>query len=171
MSEPQLAVVPPPDWRGQFVEAMSGLVLVHGTPRAWLRVLGWMIVCDPDEQPASSIQGALGLSAGTVSVAVRGLADAGLLERVNRPGDRRIYHRINTHGWERVLEARFRALTEMRELADQAIAASGGGDERLSDMRDTIAKVEEGVHALLRERRERPGDAGAPGPRPIRGNA
>ncbi len=171
MSETGLVAVTSGDWREEFVEAMSSLALVHGTPRAVRRVLGWMVVCEPMEQTAFAIQEALGLSAGTVSVTVRLLADAGLLERVTRPGDRRVYHRINTNGWERVLETRFAALTEMREVADRAIEASGGGDEdgRLKEMRDTFATVEDGVRRLLRAREAR--DDVAPGTTPIRSNA
>jgi DNA-binding transcriptional ArsR family regulator len=169
VSETGLVAVPPPTWRGEFVEAMADLALVYGTPRAVRRVLAWMVVCEPEEQTAFAIQDALGLSAGTVSVTLRLLVEAGLLERVTRPGDRRVYHRINVNGWVRVLEERFRAITEMREVADRAIDASGGGSGRLVDMHDTLAAVEVGVHRVLRECRAR-NDAAAGATR-IRGNA
>jgi DNA-binding transcriptional ArsR family regulator len=171
VSETGLLAVPPADWRSQFVEEMSGLALVRGAPRAVLRVLGWMVVCEPEEQTASEIQEALGLSAGTVSVAMRTLGDAGVLERVSRPGDRRVYHRIFRDGWVRILEQRFRALSELRDLADRAIAASGGDDVRLVDMRDTFATFETGVRTLLRQRGARGADPPVPGTTPIRGNA
>lgn len=58
------------DWRHRFVEDMGGLVLVHGAPRALMRVLGWMVVCEPAEQTATDVQDTLGLSAGSVSTAV-----------------------------------------------------------------------------------------------------
>lgn len=156
------------DWRLRFVEDMGGLVLVHGTPRAVMRVLGWMIVCDPPEQAARRIQEGLSLSAGSVSTALRTLCEVGVVEKVARPGDRRIYYRVSSPGWERVLESRFRALTEIRRVADRALDAAGGeADDRLSEMRDTYALMEEGVKELLRLSLER--NAGTPaGTTPLR---
>jgi DNA-binding transcriptional regulator GbsR (MarR family) len=139
-------------WQRDFAQKMGDLVLVDGTPRAVMRVLGWMVVCQPSEQTAADIQAELGLSAGSVSTAVRKLGELGLLEGVTRSGDRRTYHRLREHGWERVLERRFRDLGEMRDLADSAIdAARGDSDERLHEMRDTYALMEEGFASLLRQ--------------------
>jgi DNA-binding MarR family transcriptional regulator len=144
------------DWRRRFVEDMGGLVLVHGTPRAMMRVLGWMVVCDPPEQTAGDIQEELSLSAGSVSTSVRMLGDVGLLERAVRPGDRRTYYRLCDDGWEKVLEGRFRAFNEMRCVADRALdAAVGEADDRLVVMRDTWAFMEVRSEALLRDSRER----------------
>jgi DNA-binding transcriptional regulator GbsR (MarR family) len=145
------------DWRRDFAREMGGLVLVEGTPRAVMRVLGWMVVCQPSEQTAAEIQEELGLSAGSVSAALRMLGQLGMLERVTQPGDRRTYHRLSAHGWAHVLERRFRGLGQMRELADSAIdAAAGDSDERLLEMRDTYALMEEGVMCLLHESLRRP---------------
>ena len=171
MNDTGLLAVPPPDWQSQFVEEMSSLALVRGAPRALLRVLGWMVVCEPAEQTAADIQQALDLSAGTVSVAVRTLGDAGVLERVSKPGDRRVYHRFCRDGWVRILEQRFRALGELRDVADRALAASGGGDVRLVDMRDAFATFEADVRSLLHQHGARTGRPPAAGTTPIHGNA
>jgi DNA-binding transcriptional regulator GbsR (MarR family) len=158
-----------PDWRLRFVEDMGGLVLVHGTPRAVMRVLGWMIVSEPAEQTAPQVQEELSLSAGSVSTSLRTLCEVGVVERVARPGDRRIYYRVCSQGWERVLESRFRAFTEMRRVAERALAASGGdADDRLYEMRDTYALIEEGVKDLLRVSLERNAPVVAPGTTPLR---
>jgi DNA-binding transcriptional regulator GbsR (MarR family) len=144
------------EWRQRFVEEFGGLILVYGTPRAVMRVLGWMLVSDPPEQTAQEIQEALTLSAGSVSAAVRTLGEVGMLERVARPGDRHIYYRVCAHGWERVLEGRFRAITELRRVADRALQGAGGeSDWRLQEMHDTYSHMEAGVARLLRESLER----------------
>ncbi len=154
------------DWRTGFVEDMAAFVLVNGTPRAVLRVLGWMVVCEPPEQTASDIQENLALSAGSVSAAARSLCDMGMLERATRPGDRRIYYRLREHAWEKALAARFRVLTEVRRVAERAIDAAGSdADERLIEMRDTYALVEAGVDELLCHNRERTGGESAAGTR------
>jgi DNA-binding transcriptional regulator GbsR (MarR family) len=160
---------PTDDWRLRFIEDMCGLVLVQGTPRALMRVLGWMIVAKSPELTAPQIQEELTLSAGSVSTSLRTLTEVGILERVTRPGDRRIYYRLCSQGWERVLEARFRGLTEMRQVADRALDAAGReADDRLVEMRDTYAFMEAGVKDLLRVSLER--NAGAPtaGTTPLR---
>jgi len=144
----------PADWQRGFAEAMGGFVLVEGTPRAVMRVLGWMVVCQPREQTAADIREGLGLSAGSVSAAVRTLSELGMLEHVTRPGDRRTFHRLREHGWEQALALHFRTLGELRRLADSAMDAAGGdADERLLEMRDTYALMEDGVTSLLRESR------------------
>jgi DNA-binding transcriptional regulator GbsR (MarR family) len=148
-------------WRLRFVEDMGGQVLVHGTPRAVMRVLGWMIVCDPPEQTAGRMQTELSLSAGSVSTSLRTLCEVGIVEKVARPGDRRIYYRLSSPGWERVLESRFRVFTELRRVADRALHAAGDeADDRLHEMRDTYALMEEGTRELLRQSLER--NAGTP---------
>jgi DNA-binding MarR family transcriptional regulator len=160
------------DWRRDFAEEMGGLVLVEGTPRAVMRVLGWMVVCQPREQSAADIQEELELSAGSVSAAVRTLGELGVLEHVARPGDRRTYHRLREHGWERLLEMHFRVLGEMRRLAGCAIeAAAGHTDERLLEMSDTYTLMEDGVTYLLRESRFRRSDRPVAGTTPLAANA
>jgi DNA-binding transcriptional regulator GbsR (MarR family) len=152
------------DWRRGFVEDMGGLVLVHGAPRALMRVLGWMVVCEPPDQTAADVQNELRLSAGSVSTSLRYLGEIGLVERVTRPGDRRIFYRMNRDGWELVLQQRFRAFNEIRRVADKAVtAAAEQANERLYEMRDTWAFLEASSAELLVASRARRDAAAAPG--------
>jgi DNA-binding transcriptional regulator GbsR (MarR family) len=147
------------DWRRDFVEDMGGLVLTYGAPRALMRVLGWMVVCECPDQAAADVQKELRLSAGSVSTSLRYLSEMGLVERVSRPGDRRIFYRLNTDGWEILLQKRFRAFNEIRVVADKAVrSAAGQANDRLHEMRDTWAFLEAGSAELLagsRARRDR----------------
>jgi DNA-binding transcriptional regulator GbsR (MarR family) len=152
-----------PDWRRRFVEDMGGLILVHGTPRALMRVLGFMVVCEPADQTATDLQRELGLSAGSVSTSLRMLGDIGIVERVTRPRDRRIFYRLHPDGWELILEQRFRAFNEIRRVADRAVEA--GGDEvgpRLTEMRDTWRFMEESAAKLLEASRARRATSSVP---------
>ena len=143
-----------PEWREGFVEELGILARDLGVPRAVVRVLGWMVVCDPPTQSAGDIEVALHLSAGSVSAATRMLVDTGLLERVARPGERRIYFRLRPGGWEGALETRLRAATQLRVVADRAMDRSGGAaDERLTNMREVYAWFEGRLDELLIERR------------------
>jgi hypothetical protein len=78
---------PRPGWPGSFVEELGALGPEVGIPRAMMRVMAWMMVCEPPEQTAQQIQSGLQLSAGAVSGATRQLIAAGMLERASRPGD------------------------------------------------------------------------------------
>ena len=148
------------NWRRSFVEDFCELDVVVGMPRASLRVLGWMIVCQPAVQSAQQIMEELSLSAGSVSAAVNALHDDGLLDRVTRTGDRHVYYRLRAQGWDRVLTQRFRSLGEVRRAADRALEASGGeADQRLRELRDLYGRIEFGLSELLARR-----------PRPIRRN-
>ncbi len=147
------------DWRRGFVEDMGGLVLVHGAPRALMRILGWMIVCEPPDQTASDVQNELRLSAGSVSTSLRYLVEMGLVDRVSRPGDRRIFYRLSAGGWELVLQHRFRAFKHIRVVAEKGVAAAAvQASDRLHDMRDTWAFLEASASEMLvasRARRDR----------------
>jgi DNA-binding transcriptional regulator GbsR (MarR family) len=139
------------DWRRSFVDDFCELDLVPGTSRATMRVLGWMVVCQPTVQSAQQIMSELRLSAGSVSGAVNALHDDGLLERLMRSGDRHVYYRLRPQGWEEVLEARFRNLGEVRRTAERALRASRDeADPRLRALRDIYGRVELGVAQLLR---------------------
>ena len=141
----------PDDWRLRFVEDMGGLTLVAGLPRAVMRVLGWMIVCEPRDQTAGDIQRELRLSAGSVSAAVRELCDVGMVERLARPGNRRIHYRLSSRGWAAGFESRFRILGELRRVAARALdGAEGEADDRLQGMHDLFAVMEAAVVELLR---------------------
>lgn len=156
-----------PDWRMGFVDALSGVELVYGTPPTLMRVLGWMIVCDPPEQTAQEIQRMLGLSAGSVSSAVRELAEVGMIERVRRPLDRHIYYRLRAQGWESVVSERFRAFSELRAVAEEALDAAGSAaDGRLHEMRNTYAYLEAATAEVIRDSIERGRMASQKGTKP-----
>jgi DNA-binding transcriptional regulator GbsR (MarR family) len=140
-------------WPDFFVEELGARGPELGFPRAMMRVTAWMMVCHPPEQSAGQIQDGLRLSPAAVSSATRQLISTGMLERVSRPGDRRIYYRLRSGSWAPPLEARLRALTRLREVADRAIKAAGErSDHRLIEMRDTFAWLEDrlGEYVALR---------------------
>ncbi len=153
MTARRAATRPAASWRERFVEELGLMALDIGTPRAIVRVLGWMVVCEPPEQSAPDIQAGLKLSAGAVSAATRMLTGLGYLDRVAYPGDRHIYYRLRRGGWDRALQARLRTMTQLREVADRALASAGDqGHERLTDLRDVSAWFEEQIEDLLAKR-------------------
>jgi hypothetical protein len=154
---------PSPDWPSSFVEELGALGPEVGIPRAMMRVIAWMMVCDPLEQSAQQIQAGLGLSAAAVSTATRQLISAGMLERVSRRGDRRIYYRLASGSWDAPLEAKLRALGRLRQVAERGIqAAAGRADYRLIEMRDAFAWFEDQMDQYMKQRQSWPFTAPLP---------
>jgi hypothetical protein len=146
---------PDADWPESFVEDLGALGPEVGIPRSMMRVTAWMIVCHPPEQSAQEIQDALRLSAAAVSGATRQLITAGMLERVSRPGERRLYYRLASGSWDAPLEAKLRALTRLRQVADRGITAAGNrADYRLIEMRDAFAWFEDQMALYIKQEKE-----------------
>ena len=77
------------DGESRFVEEMGQMLASYGmTPMAG-RMWGWLLICEPAEQTASEIADALHASRGAISGTARLLANAGMIRRTTRRGDRR----------------------------------------------------------------------------------
>lgn len=92
-----------------------------GLPRTWGRVLGWLLVCEPDHQSAEELASILHASRGSISMATRSLIRMGSVERQTLPGDRRTYYRIRPGAWTAVFEQQTQTVTKLRQLALQGL--------------------------------------------------
>lgn len=141
------------NWQETFVEELGALGPEMGLPRATMRITAWMMVCDPPEQSARQIKDGVKLSPAAVSAATRELIAAGMLERVSRPGDRQQYYRLASGSWDAPLQAKLRALSRLRQVADKGIAAAGDrADYRLTEMRDAFAWFEKQLDQHIQQR-------------------
>jgi DNA-binding transcriptional regulator GbsR (MarR family) len=152
---------------GQFVEEMGQFLAGLGmTPMAG-RMWGWLLICEPAEQTAGDIADALQASRGAISGTARILANAGLIRRRTKPGDRREYFSAPPEALESMIGSAASIYRQMRSIAERGLAATtDGGPEaraRLEEFRDVMAFVEQEVPALidrfLRERKEAQGAA------------
>ena len=141
------------NWQETFVEELGALGPEMGLSRATMRITAWMMVCDPPEQSARQLKDGVKLSPAAVSAATRELIAAGMLERVSRPGDRQQYYRLVSGSWDAPLQAKLRALSRLRQVADKGIAAAGDrADYRLTEMRDAFAWFEKQLDQHIQER-------------------
>ncbi|HEU0090391.1 MAG TPA: MarR family transcriptional regulator [Pseudonocardiaceae bacterium] len=126
-----------------------------GLPRAWGRVLGWLLVCEPDYQSAEDLAAALHASRGSISMATRSLVRAGSVERHTKRGDRRTYYRIRPGAWINVFEQHIQTTRRLRELARQGLALLNGDSpkrgRRLQELQDLATFYERESLALLAE--------------------
>jgi DNA-binding transcriptional regulator GbsR (MarR family) len=104
-----------------FAEEIGLFYEGFGLPRAWGRVLGWLLVCEPDFQSAEELAAALHASRGSISMATRALIRWGSVERQTRRGDRRTYYRIQPGSWTAVVELQTQSIAKLRELAKQGL--------------------------------------------------
>ncbi|MGH3961946.1 MAG: GbsR/MarR family transcriptional regulator [Pseudonocardiaceae bacterium] len=92
-----------------------------GLPRIWGRVLGWLLVCEPDYQSAEDLAVGLHASRGSISMATRSLIRLGYVERQTKRGDRRTYYRIRPGTWISIFEHLIQSTTKLRQLAKHGL--------------------------------------------------
>jgi DNA-binding transcriptional regulator GbsR (MarR family) len=131
-----------------------------GLPRAWGRVLGWLLVCEPDFQSAEDFANVLHGSRGSVSMTTQALIRGGMVERRTFRGDRRTYYRIRPDSWTAVLEDQQRSTKRLRTLAERGLELLKDQPperrHRLEQLHSLMAFFERELPALIDEwRRQR----------------
>jgi DNA-binding transcriptional regulator GbsR (MarR family) len=137
----------------QFVEEMGQFLASLGmTPMAG-RMWGWLLICEPPEQTAAEIAEALHASRGAISGTARILANAGLIRRGTKPGDRREYFSAPAEALDSMLGSAAAIYRQMRAIAERGLAATAERSEvsraRLQEFRDVMAFVEQEVPAVI----------------------
>jgi DNA-binding transcriptional regulator GbsR (MarR family) len=146
------------DELGNFADDVGLSYEEVGAPRVWGRVLGWLLVCQPDVQSAEDLATALHASKGSISMATQALIRSGMVERQTLRRDRRTYYRIRPGAWTSVFEDQTRIATMLRELAERGLALLNGEPAerrlRLEELHDLMAFYEHEAPALLARWRE-----------------
>ena len=136
-----------------FVEEMGQALANYGmTPMAG-RMWGWLLICDPPEQTAADLAEALQASRGSISGTARILANAGMIRRTTRRGDRREYFSVAPETFEQFLASAGRIYRYFREIAERGLAAMADrpaeSRERLQEFHDVFMFVEQKVPAII----------------------
>ena len=133
----------------EFVEEMGQFLANIGmTPMAG-RMWGWLLICEPAEQTAAEISEALHASRGAISGTARLLANAGLVRRSTRGGDRREYFSAPAEALDSMLANAASIYRQMRRIAERGLAATADrppeARARLQEFHDVMAFVENKV--------------------------
>ncbi len=134
----------------EYVEEIGLYFANAGLPRMPGRILGWLLVCEPPHQSADELATALQVSAGSISMAVRMLVQAGAVERYARPGSRQTFYRLRPGFWLHEAEQKALQAAEWRKLADRGLTMlddlpsedRAARSVRLEEMRDMYAFLE-----------------------------
>lgn len=147
--------------RAAFIEEMGQVLGSFGMPHMAGRILAALLVATPPEQTAGQLAETLQASRGSISTMTRLLEAPGLIERVRKPGDRKVYYRNTPDAWYRAMGREAAAMRTMRELAERGAALMADeSPEARRGIEDTVAFLSyweremDGVMARLREQLE-----------------
>ncbi|MBW4497143.1 MAG: MarR family transcriptional regulator [Oscillatoria princeps RMCB-10] len=137
----------------RFIEEVGLLFEFTGLPRMAGRILGWLLICDPPHQSTGELVEVLQASKGSISTMTRLLIQAGMVERMGVPGERRDYFRITLGTWSVLIKQRQAQLAAIRQVAERGLELLAGEDshrlERLREMRDFHAFFERELPVLI----------------------
>jgi DNA-binding transcriptional regulator GbsR (MarR family) len=125
-----------------------------GLSRTAGRVVGHLLVSDDDGAAAPELCEQLSVAKSSMSVALRQLDQAGMVERFRRRGERRDRYRLTEDVFGRAFRAKMAELDAFQELAAHGLAAVGDDPRRrrrLENMRDMYAFMAQRFPALLDE--------------------
>jgi DNA-binding MarR family transcriptional regulator len=135
----------------QYAEEAALTLEGMGLTRAYGKVLGWLLICEPPAQTGTEIAAALQISKGSVSAGLRVLEGVRLIRRVAVPGRRGSFYEMDPHAF--MAAAASPKLAIFRELMEKGLAVVGGEDapgaERLRMTRDFYAFMEREIPLLL----------------------
>ena len=137
----------------EFVEEMGQFLASLGmTPMAG-RMWGWLLICEPAEQTAAEVAEALQASRGAISGTARLLANAGLVRRSTRSGDRKEYFSAPAEALDSMLMSAASLYRQMRRIAERGLAAiddrPAESKARLEEFRDVMGFVEVEVPRVI----------------------
>lgn len=125
--------------RRAFVEEFGVMFERMGSTRMLGRVWGALMVADPPEMTAEELADYLKASRGSISHATRQLIDIGVVQRVNRPGERRDYYRVPKDAWPRAYFTKMRAFEDIVALFERGLDAMGDASpEAQAPLRETL---------------------------------
>jgi DNA-binding transcriptional ArsR family regulator len=136
----------------RFVERTAMTFADWGFPRMPARVLITMMAADEDGLTAAELAARLGVSAASISGAVRYLAHVGLIERDPQPGARRDRYRLPEDTWYEGMAAKiglFKAIADLADGGAKALGADTPAGARVAEMRDYFLFANEETHRML----------------------
>jgi DNA-binding MarR family transcriptional regulator len=135
----------------QYAEEAALVLEGMGLTRAYGKILGWLLICEPPAQRGTEIAAKLGLSKGSVSAGLRMLESTGLVRRVAVPGRRGSFYEMAPEAF--LSAAGSEKVTVFRNLMEDGLKVVGGEDapgaERLRMTRDFYAFMEREVPLLV----------------------
>lgn len=118
MSPPR-DTAPRDDAKAAFIEEMGQVLTGFGMPSMAGRILAALLVATPPEQSAADLADTLQASRGSISTMTRLLETPGLIQRVRKRGDRKVYYRNTPDAWYQAMRNEAASMRTVRALAER----------------------------------------------------
>ncbi|MDX8147935.1 MarR family transcriptional regulator [Lentzea sp. BCCO 10_0061] len=124
--------------RREAAEQLALTLVGAGMQRMGARTIAAFMFTEKDSLTAGDLAEFLGVSAGSVSGAVRMVAQMGLIERIYVAGSRREHFRMLDNAWTTLYSRQHSVVDEVLRAVEKGVEAVGPGlaHDRLTYMRD-----------------------------------
>lgn len=131
---------PRDDAKSAFIEEMGQVLTGFGMPNMAGRILAALLVATPPEQTASELADTLQASRGSISTMTRLLETPGLIQRLRKRGDRKVYYRNTPDAWYQAMRNEAASMRAVRTMAERgAELMRHEPDEARRGIEDTLA--------------------------------
>jgi DNA-binding transcriptional ArsR family regulator len=118
-----------------WIERLAAHLVPEGIPLIGGRILGYLLVCDPEERTAAELSEELEASSGSVSTNLKLLVGVGLVVRSTRRGRDAAQYRADAPAWAGLVRRRLDALAELRSLSAAGLRLMSGDPQRAMRLR------------------------------------
>jgi len=118
-----------------WIERVAAQLVPEGIPLIGGRILGYLLVCDPEERTAAELSEELEASTGSVSTNLKLLVNHGLVVRSTRRGRQAALYRADAPAWASLVRRRLEALAELRGLSASGLRLLSGDPQRALRLR------------------------------------
>lgn len=136
-----------------FVEEVGLMLEQVGLPRMAGRILGRLLICQPDHQSSAELTDYLHASKASISTSTRLLQQVGLIQRVPVAGSRESWFAVRPDTFDGLFQAELVKTRLARELLDRGLLLMAhqppAAAARLRQMRDLYAFFERELPALM----------------------
>jgi DNA-binding transcriptional regulator GbsR (MarR family) len=124
--------------RREAAEHLALTLVGAGMQRMGARTIAAFLFSEEESLTAGDLAQELGVSAGSVSGAVKMVAQMGLIERIHVAGSRREHFRMRDNAWTTLYSRQHSVVDEVLHAVEKGVDAVGPGraHDRLEYMRD-----------------------------------
>ncbi|MFJ8961950.1 GbsR/MarR family transcriptional regulator [Lentzea sp. NPDC102401] len=124
--------------RREAAEQLALALVGAGMQRMGARAIAAFLFSEEESLTAGDLAQELGVSAGSVSGAIKMVAQMGLIERIYVAGSRREHFRMRDNAWTTLYSRQHSVVTDVLDAVEKGVGAVGPGraHDRLEYMRD-----------------------------------
>lgn len=130
----------------EFVEQMGSLYEQFGAAPMAGRVVGWLMICEPELQTAAQLAEILKASKGSISTMTRYLLQIKTIERIKKPGERAAYFRFAHRPVSEIVAQRIAMFAQVEQLTKRGLELLDGTD---AERRESFSQLHE-FHVFMR---------------------